>query len=330
MMKANQVNHIKVETNEISEDLSRTEINSTRRSIALYYRDGKFMYQNFFTQPLTGKINALEGLENKADVFFRSIRMVGSNTFHLRLVGSKEEVRKMCNDQACYKLLQGIGESLDTEVRSRRYLEVSDIHDHCDVLISLNKRAFYLANDVEVEGKDMHIRNPIIVGDRMIGLTEAREVCIGKLTPDVIEQPDVKLDMELMEDVNKLGKVDMLEPAPNSEDLFLVSIRNSVYQFNIWGEMAHFEELEEEVKHIHSINFNHTSSIMATDNGLYEVDVKELPNMIKAEGLPRRISSKDLSGDFQVAHYTEDPYVCGIKPALGVFSKTEDNRVLFF
>ncbi|MDR8390894.1 hypothetical protein NC796_07085 [Aliifodinibius sp. S!AR15-10] len=330
MMKSNQINHIKVQTNEIPDELSRTDINSTRRSIALYYRGGKFIYQNFFTQPLIGKINALEGLEKKADVFFRSIRMVGSNTFHIRLVGKEEDVRKMCKDQACYRLLQGIGESLNTEARTRTYLEVSDKHDHCDVLISLDKKAFYLANNVKVEGKEMRIRNPIVVGDRMVGLTEKREVCIGQLTPDVIEKPNIKLDMELMDEINRMGKVDLLEPAPNSEDLFLVSIKNSVYQFNIWGEMAHFEELGEEVKHINSINFNHTSSIMATDNGLYEVDVKEMPNMIKAEGLPRRISSKDLSGEFQVALYTEDPYVCGINPALGVFSKTKDNKVMFF
>jgi hypothetical protein len=195
-----------------------------------------------------------------------------------------------------------------------------------NVLISLDKKAFYLANNVKVEGKEMRIRNPIVVGDRMVGLTDKREVCIGQLTPDVIEKPNIKLDMELMDEINRMGKVDLLEPAPNSEDLFLVSIKNSVYQFNIWGEMAHFEELGEEVKHINSINFNHTSSIMATDNGLYEVDVKEMPNMIKAEGLPLRISSKDLSGESRLPYIRRIPMSAVLIPPWEYFPKPKTTR----
>ena len=40
---------------------------------------------------------------------------------------------------------------------------------------------------------------------------------MGKLTPDVIDGENRILDVEALESVNKLGKIDLLAHAPNSE-----------------------------------------------------------------------------------------------------------------
>lgn len=330
MKKSNQINRVKVLTNEIPAELTSTGINGATRSIALYYNDSKFMCQGFFTQPLVGRMNSLEGLEKGADVYFRSIHMIGSNLFHVQLVGDETKVNEMCNDSKFYTLLGGISTTLNADSRMKTYLEVSHNKERWDVLVSLDKKACYVANRVKLSGKEIRIHKLIVVGDRLLGLTEKREVVIGQLTPDVIEKQNIVLEVELMDEVNTIGKVDLLEPVPNSEDLFLASIKNTIYQFDIWGEMAHFEELGDEVKQINSISFNHTSSILATSNGLYEIDVQELPNMVRATGLPRRITDSNLSGEFRVALYTEDPYVLGIHPAIGVFSKTKKDEVFFF
>ncbi|MDR8390450.1 hypothetical protein NC796_04805, partial [Aliifodinibius sp. S!AR15-10] len=174
------------------------------------------------------------------------------------------------------------------------------------------------------------IHNVVIVGDRMIGLTPKNRCVIGQLIPDIIENTGMRMEVEPMEEVNKLGSVDLIEPVPNSEDLFLVAIKNTIYQFDIWGDMTRFDELEDEVQCINSINFNHTSSVLATNRGLYEIDVQEMPNMVKTQSLPRRISANHLRDEFEVALYTEDPYVLGIHPAVGIFSKTKDKKLYFF
>jgi hypothetical protein len=330
MQKANQINRIRVQTCEIRDRLDVREVNGASRGISLYYKDGKFMYQGFFTQPLVGKVNSLEGLEEKADVYFRSIRMVGNNLAHLSLVGDREQVRMMCEESRFYMLLDRIGSTMNQDLRVRSYVDISGQQDHWDVLASLDREACYIANRVRLSNNEVELFNIIVVGDRMLGLTKDRQVVIGQLNPDIIEKRDVLLDVERMDEVNSIGKVDHIETIPNSEDLFLVTIRNMVYQFNIWGEMMNFDELDDDVQYINSIKFNHTSSIMATNQGLYEVDVQEMPNMIRATSLPRKIAGAGFMGEFQYAGYTDDPYVLGIHPAIGIFTKSKDNKVYFF
>jgi len=330
MQKANHINHIKVQTNQIRDGLDIREINGVTRSISLYVKDGKFMYQGFFTQPLVGKINSLEGLEQDADIYIRSIRAIGTNLFHLSLVGEEELIRKMCEESKFYTFLDRIEATMNKDIQSRSFIDIAGDRDHWDVIASVNKEAYYLTNRVRLTDKETMIYNIIIVGDRLLGLTKDQQVVIGQLTPDIIENPHELLNVEPMEEVNKLGKAHHLETVPNSEDLFLITIKNRVYQFNIWGDMTHFDVLEDDVDQINSIKFNHTSSIMATNRGLYEVDVQEMPNMVRATSLPRRISGSKLMGEFEYAGYTEDPEVLGIHPAVGVFTKTKDNHVYFF
>ncbi|MGF1669231.1 MAG: hypothetical protein ACFCU6_02185 [Balneolaceae bacterium] len=330
MQKANQINRIKVKTCEIRDGLDSRDISNAARSISLYYKDGKFLFQGFFTQPLVGRVNSLEGLEKKAEIYFRSIRMIGTGLFHVSLVGKEDKIRKMCKESNFYTLLDRTGATMDKDIRSRSFIDIAENRDHWDVIASVDKEAFYLSNRVQLNDKETHIRNIIVVGDRLLGLNKDRQVVIGQLTPDIIEKPDILLNVEPMKEVNKLGKVHHLETVPNSEDLFLVTIRNTVYQFNIWGDMTHFDVLEDDVDHINSIAFNHTSSIMATNRGLYEVNVQEMPNMVRATSLPRRIAGSNLMGEFQYAGYTEDPQILGIHPAIGVFTKTKENQVYFF
>jgi hypothetical protein len=122
----------------------------------------------------------------------------------------------------------------------------------------------------------------------------------------------------------------LLESLPNSEDSFLVALGNVVYEFNIWGDMIQFNALEERVKRIKSIGFNSTKSVFATSEGIFEVGVREMPNMVKVASLPRQISHPDLRSGFKMAQYVEDPYVLGIHPAMGIFAKTADDKVLCF
>jgi len=66
------------------------------------------------------------------------------------------------------------------------------------------------------------IHNIIVVGDRLLGRTDQQAVVIGKLTPDVIDRGDLLLEVEPMDAVNALGKIDLLARAPNSDEVFLV------------------------------------------------------------------------------------------------------------
>lgn len=330
MFDTNHSTRIKVQTNVMPADLTTAEINEMARGIALNYKDGEFICQSFFTPPLVGEINWIEGIMKNAEVHFREIHLIGPNLFHVRLVGTEDAIGKMCRDAKFYRLLQEISSTFNENVRVRRYLETSGRKERWDAIISLDRKAYYLANKVNLKKNTIRIHNIVIIGDRLLGLTGKGEVVIAQLTPDVVEKENVLLEMSLVGPVNKLGKVDLLEPVPNTEDSFLVSIKNHVYQFNIWGDMTHFNALEDEVQQINSISFNNARSIMATSNGLYEVDVQEMPNMVRAISLPRHISNPSLKDNFKTAMYVEDPYVLGIHPAVGVFAKTKEDKVLFF
>lgn len=100
-----------------------------------------------------------------------------------------------------------------------------------------------------------------------------------------------------MESVNKLGKIDALARLPNSDEVFLVTVQNRVYHFDLWGIMTSMEELPESVKQINSVEFNRVCSVLATTEGLFEVDIQEMPNMVRATGLPRQIAHTQLTKD---------------------------------
>jgi len=330
MRPATQINHLKVQTTVLPPDLTTLEVNETARGIALFYKNNNFTCQTFFTPPAIGEITEIEGLEDKADVYFRTIELIGPNLFHVRTVGKEDKVRKMCDDPKLFNLIRGISSTLTEDIRMRRYLETTKGWDVWDVIVSLDRKAYYVANYVNLDKKRTRINNIIVVGDRLLGLTDDQKLVIGQITPDIIEKKDLLLDVSYMEEVNKIGKVDLLEPLPNTENSFLVSIKNHIYQFNIWGEMVHFDSLEDGINRINSISFNRTRSIMATDKGLYEVDVQEMPNFVRPVSLPRQIAHPNLRNNFKVALYVEDPYLLGVHPAMGVFAKTEDERILFF
>jgi hypothetical protein len=325
MMK--QTNQLKVHTRPLPAEGTPAESAEIARALLLCYRDGQFTCQTFFTQPLIGQINWLEGLKRDAHVYFREITAIGIDLFHIRLVGKEEDVRKMCGAPSFYDLLRGIEATLTEDTRSRWYLDIASGKEHWDAIVDVPRKAFHVANHVNVRKTRTRIDNILVVGDRLLGLTGTREVVIGKLTPDVIERENVMLDMEPMENVNNLGKIDALARLPNSDEVFLVTVQNRVYHFDLWGTMTSFEELPESVKQINSVEFNRVCSVLATTEGLFEVDVREMPNMVRATGLPRQIVHPQLREDFTVARYVEDPLVLGIHPAMAILAKTKDDKV---
>lgn len=60
----------------------------------------------------------------------------------------------------------------------------------------------------------------------------------------------------------------------------------------------------------------------------YEIDIQEMPNMVRAKGLSRQIVHPELSKGFAIARCVEDPMVLGITPAMAIMAKTEDDRVV--
>ena len=104
-------------------------------------------------------------------------------------------------------------------------------------------------------------------------------------------------------------------------------MKNRVYYFDLWGNMTGFEELPESVKQINSVEFNRVSSVLATTQGLFEVDLQEMPNMVRAKGLPRQIAHRELQDGFTMARYVEDPLVLGIHPAMAIMAKTWSGKV---
>ena len=323
----NQTNSLKVHTRPLPAEWTPAESAEVARALLLCYRGGQFTCQTFFTQPLTGQINWLEGLKREADVYFREITAIGIDLFHLRLVGKEDEIKKMCREPGFYGLLRGIDATLTEEIRSRWYVDIASGKEHWDAIVDVPRKAFYLANYVNLRKTRTRLDNLIIVGDRVLGLTARREVVIGKLTPDIIERENILLDAEPMEPVNKLGKIDTLARVPNSDDVFLVAVQNRVYHFDLWGSMTSFEELPETVKQINSVEFNRVRSVLATTEGLFEVDIQEMSNMVRATGLPRQIMHTQLREGFKVARYVEDPRVLGIFPAMAIVAKTKNERV---
>ena len=330
MKNQDLINHINVQTNTIPTKLDSNVIAETAHGIALYYKDKKFVCQTFFTQPILGEINKVTGLETAADVHIRAIEWIGPNLFHIRLMGDETHVRTMCEGKTFYDLLRGISGTLNKDVRSRRYLETTRKMMDWNCIVSLDREKYNLLNLVRLENKDLRINNIIILGDRIMGLTDDHRVVQGQLTPDILLRTEERIRVMLLQNVNELGKINLLGKVPNSENTFLVTVDNTIYQFDVWGEMVHLQTLDESVKQIHSINFNHTRTIMATSNGLYEMDVQELPNMVKTSGLPRQIINPHLNQNFRLALYVEDPYIIGNNPPLGIFAKTDKDEVLFF
>src|SRR6267378_1671621 len=123
----------------------------------------------------------------------------------------------MCSAPGFYGLLRSIDATLTADTRSRWYLDTTGDKERWDAIVDVQRKAFYLANDVHLSKTRTRIDNIIVVGDRLLGLTVKKEVLIGKLTPDVIERENVVLDMDAMENVNTLGKIDSLARVPNSD-----------------------------------------------------------------------------------------------------------------
>jgi hypothetical protein len=323
----NRTNQLKVHSRPLPVEWTPTESAEVARALLLCYRDRQFACQTFFTQPLIGQINWLEGLKPDAQVYFREINAIGIDLFHLRLVGKEEDTQKMCREAGFYSVLRGIEATLTEETRSRWYVDTASGREHWDAIVDVPRKAFYLANHVNLRKTRTRIDNIIVVGDRLLGLTAKQEVVIGQLTPDVIERENVLLDVEPMETVNKLGKIDALARLPNSDEVFLVTVQNRVYRFDLWGTMTSFEELPENVKQINSVEFNRVRSVLATTEGLFEIDIQEMPNMVRATGLPRQIMHPQLREGFTVARYVEDPLVLGIHPAMAIVAKTKNDKV---
>lgn len=330
MKNQDLINHINVQTNIIPTKLDSNIIDETAHGIALFYKDKKFVCQTFFTQPILGEINMLEGLETEADVHIRAIQWIGPNMFHIRLMGDEKQVRTMCEDKTFYDLLRGLSTTLNKDVRSRRYLETTAKLMDWNCIVSLDREKYNLLNLVKLDNKELRINSIITLGDRIIGLTEDHKVVQGQLTPDILLRTDERIRVMLLQNVNELGKINLIGKVPNSENTFLVTVDNTIYHFDVWGNMVHLQTLDENVRQINSINFNHTRTIMATTNGLYEMDVMELPNMVKTTGLPRQIINPHLNQNFRLALYVDDPYVIGNNPPLGIFAKTEQDQVLLF
>jgi len=330
MRNSNKTNKINVQTNVIPTHLTTSIIDETARGIALYYKDGQFVCQTFFTQPIVGEINILEGLETDADVHIRSIQVIGPNLLHIRLLGMKPQVLNMCEDRNFYNILRGISTTMTNEVRSRRYLETTSKKEGWNCIVSLDQEKFNLLNNVKLDNKSIRIDNLLILGDRLIGLTDDHRVVEGHLAPEILLHKEIEMPVTLLDNVNKLGRITLLSKVPNSETSFLVTVNNTIYQFDVWGEMLHLNTLDESVEQINSVTFNHTRSIMATTNGLYEIDVQELPNMVITTSMPRQIINEHLNEDFRLALYVDDPYTLGVNPQLGIFAKTRDDQIMFF
>ena len=58
-----------------------------------------------------------------------------------------------------------------------------------------------------------------------------------------------------------------------------------------------------------------------------EVDIQEMPNMVRATGLPRQVAHSELLDGFRVARYVEDPFVLGEHPSMAIIAKTKGEKV---
>lgn len=324
----NKTNLLRLHTRPLPGEWTPAEAREAARAVLLCHDGRRFACQSFFTQPLIGQLNEIQGLKQDAEVYFREVTRIGMGLFHVRLAGPEKSVQKMCREPAFYELVRAIETTFTPELQTRWYVETTGAKERWDVLAAVDLKTFYLANYVKLNGARTRIHNVIVVGDRLLGRTEKQEVVIGQLTPDVIEQEEVLLEVEPMPTVNALGKIDLLARIPNSDDVFLVTVGNRVYQVNLWGEVTQFEELDDRVKQIHSVGFNRVRSVMATSEGLFEIDVREMPNMVRPTGLPRQIVHPQLRDGFLIAQYVEDPLVLGISPAMAIVAKTSSEKVI--
>jgi hypothetical protein len=329
-MLTNHNNHLKVQTNVIPSELTPLEISETARALALYHKDGKYMCQTFFTPPRVAEINWIEGLEKSGDVYFRSIELIGTSLFHVCCTGSEKNMRRVCSDPALFNILRGMTSTFSETIRSRWYVDATAGREKWDAIVSLDKKTYGLVNNVNLQNRRTHIDSVIIVGDALLGLTSEGKAVGWQLIPEVLEKSDMMPGAEFIGEVNKLGKIDLLAAVPNSETSFLACMKNMIYEMNLQGDVLRFEVLDDRVKRIHSVDFNSRYSLITTNDGLFEIEVEELPNMVRAASLPRQISHPELKGNFHAGHYIEDPLVLGVHPALGIVAKAEDQRVVCF
>jgi hypothetical protein len=325
-----QDNCLQVQTNAIPGELTSIELDEIAKGISFYQKNGKYMCQTFFTPPRVGEINWIEGIEKSADMCFRSIRMIGSNLFHVQCKGAEKKVRQACTEPLFFQMLRSIKTTFTEALQSRVYLDTTAGHEYWDALASLDKRKVYLANHVNLSGKKIYIKNIIAVGDRLFGLTEDGRVVTDQLTPQMFEKDDYVMEVSVMDGFSKLGKIDTITSIPNSEMSFLACANNCAYQVDIRGDIARFQTFDDRVRQINHVAFNRVRSLFATNDGLYEIEVEELPQMIRGTSLPRLISHPDLKGSFSIGHYVEDPYILGVHPAVGILAKTENDRVVCF
>ncbi len=101
-------NHLRVQTTLVPQELTPIEVNELARAITFYHKDGQYRCQSFFTSPHIGELNWVDGLEKSADVWLRSIRLIGCNLFHVRCAGNESNVRKMCEDPGFHRILREI------------------------------------------------------------------------------------------------------------------------------------------------------------------------------------------------------------------------------
>lgn len=325
-----QNSFLRVQTNAVPGEITPFEANEIARGISLFHKNGKFQCQTFFTPPRVGEINWIEGIEKGADACFRSIRLIGNNLFHIQWTGPEKKVRDACEDPMFFKMIRAISTTFTETLKSKSFLDATSGRETWDAIISLDKRGYFLVNHVDLDGKKIHIKDLVVVGDRLLGLTEEGKAVMCQLTPDVFEKKDYKLEVTLMNDLNRIGRIDMLSPVPNSEISFLACCQNSAHQVDIHGNMIRFQTFDDRVKQINHVDFNRVRSLFATNEGLYEVEVEELPQMVRSTSLPRLISHPELKGSFASGHYVEDPYILGVNPATGILAKTESDRVVCF
>ena len=209
------------------------ETNEIARGVSLYYKNGRYSCQTFFTPPRIGEINWVEGIEREADVCFRSIRLIGNNLLHIHCMGTEIKVRQVCSEPMFFQMLQALSSTFTETIRSRVYLDSTDGREKWDAIVSLDKRNCYLANYVDIGGIKTRLRDITIVGDRLLGLTDEGSIVMSQLMPEMFEKENFRLDVSYVDEFSKAGRIDMLAPVPNSEISFIACSQNNIYEFDI-------------------------------------------------------------------------------------------------
>ena len=233
--------------------------------------------------------------------------MIGNNLFIFTASARKKKCARFAETPPCTASSEDSAALSAKEVRSRWYLDTTSGLEKWDCILSLDKKAYNLVSYVNFEKKKTHIEEVIVVRDALLGLMGDGKTVMGQLTPDILGKKEAMLDVALMEGVNTLGKIALLVAVPNSETSFLACVKNLIYPCNLDGRMIRFEMLEDRVKRIQSVDFNHTSSLAATNDGLFEIEAEELPNMVRVASLPRQISHSDLKGGFRAGTMSRIP-----------------------